>query len=113
MVKTNIPERTTEMRMQSELHRDLWGGHWVERAGAGSFMKSARVRMCLAVLASGSFSVEGKWVGCACVPGSCDGRGVNKGFGAGSHSVHSLSLHCQPLGQAHSALVVTVQFRMR
>lgn len=24
MVKTNIPERTTEMRMQSELHRDLW-----------------------------------------------------------------------------------------
>lgn len=94
-----------------------WGensrGHWVERAGAGSFMKSARVRMCLAVLASGSFSVEGKWVGCACVPGSCDGRGVNKGFGAGSHSVHSLSLHCQPLGQAHSALVVTVQFRMR
>lgn len=24
MVQTNIPERTTKMRMQSELHRDLW-----------------------------------------------------------------------------------------
>lgn len=32
------------------------------------------------------------------------------GFLTGSHSVHSSSLHSQPVGQVHTALVVGVQF---
>lgn len=53
-------------------------------------------------------------MGCGCGSGAQDGGGsVSKGFEGGSHSVHSLSLHCQPLGQAHCAFAVRVQFRMR
>jgi hypothetical protein len=52
-------------------------------------------------------------VGGGCERGASDGRVVSEGFGGGSQSVHSLSLHCQPLGQAHSVLAVMVQLRMR
>ena len=44
MVKArNIPERSTKMRTQFTLHRDLWGDQWVERVAGGSHLELARV----------------------------------------------------------------------